>query len=155
MFNLWGKDSLEVFQAALANVNKQKIEKVTKTFKVDGADIELTLLGNEDYAGSYALDLMNNSPELVGEWGCAVAIPNKGLVDLCRISRDKPVDFVKFIQLTMPFIEKSYSEHPQPISNQYFWYYKGKFTRINVTTGPDGNINVLSPYGLTELITAK
>jgi hypothetical protein len=98
---------------------------------------------------------MNNSPELVGEWGCAIAIPNKGLVDLCRISRDKPVDFVKFIQLTKAFIEKSYTGHPQPISNQYFWYYKGKFTRINVSTAPDGHINVLSPNGLTELMTAK
>jgi hypothetical protein len=96
---------------------------------------------------------MNNSPELVGEWGSVVAIPNKGLVNICKVSKDKPVDFVKFIQQTKPIVEKSYNEHPQPISNQYFWYYKGLFTKIKTMTDKNGAINVFSPVGLTELMT--
>ena len=155
IFAIWKKDTLEVFKIAQQNINKQQIEKVTQKFDIDGASIEISFLGNEDYAASYALDLINNSPELVGEWGSVVALPNKGLVDLCKISKDKPLDFVKFIERTKPLVEKSYQEHEQPISDQYFWYYEGKFTRINVLTGAGGNINVISPFGLTELMTKK
>jgi hypothetical protein len=155
MFVLWKKDTLEVFKIAQANVNTQQIEKVTQKFDIDKTSIEISFLGNEDYAASYALDLWNNSPDLVGEWGSAIAIPNKGLVDICKINKDKPLDFVKFIQRTKPLVENSYQQHPQPISDQYFWYYKGKFTRINILTGADGNISVISPFGLTELMTEK
>ena len=155
VFDLWKKDTSEVFKIAADNINKQIIEKVTKNMEFDKTNIEISFLGNEDYAASYALDLQNNSPELVGEWGSVIAIPNKGLVDLCKISKDKPVDFVKFIQMTKPSIEKSYQEHPQPISDQYFWYYKGRFIRINVLTDSKGNINVISPFGLTALMTEK
>ena len=154
-FQRWNKDTAEVFAAALANVDSQKIEKSTQTIDFRGNKLEMTVLGNDDYAASYALDLQNNSPELVGEWGCAIAIPNKGLVNLCKISHDKPVDFVNFIQLTRAFIEKSYQEHPQPISDQFFWYYKGKFTLIHVLVDAKGAVNVISPFGLTELMTQK
>jgi hypothetical protein len=152
---LWKKDSSEVFKLAQQNINKQEMEKVTKTFDIDGANVEISFIGNEDYAASYALDLVTNSPDLVGDWGSVVAIPNKGIVDICKISKDKPVDFVKFIQRLKPRVEKSYREHEQPISDQFFWYYKGKFTRIMVVTQPNGNINVISPAGLTELMTVK
>jgi len=153
IFQLWEKDTSEVFKIAQQNINKQQVEKVTQKFEIDGANIEMTFLGNEDYAASYALDLINNSPDLVGEWGSVVVLPNKGLVDICKISKDKPLDFVKFIQRTKPLIEKSYNEHPQQISDQYFWYYKEKFTRINVLTDAKGSIDVISPFGLTALLT--
>lgn len=82
-------------------------------------------------------------------------MPNKGLVDICKISRDKPVDFVKFIQMTKPLIEKSYQDHEQPIADQFFWYYKGKFTKINVLTDANGSVNVTSPPGMAELMTER
>ena len=155
IFDGWKKDKAEVFRVAQDNVDSQKVEKVTKTTDVQGLPIEVSILGNEDYAASYALDLGRNSPELVGDWGCAIALPNKGLVTLCKISRDKPVDFVKYIQLTRNYMEKAFQEHPQHISDQFFWYYKGIFTPIRVLTDADGNVNVISPYGLTQLMTKK
>lgn len=155
MFALWNTSTEEVFRIAQDNINKQKVEKVTQSFDVQGGKIEISFLGNEDYAASYALDLINNSPELVGEWGSVVAMPNKGLVDICKVSRDKPVDFVNFIQRVKPLIEKSYKEHEQPISDQFYWYYKGKFTRINVGVQSNGSINVIAPFGLAELMAEK
>ncbi|HEV8512475.1 MAG TPA: hypothetical protein VGQ59_04335, partial [Cyclobacteriaceae bacterium] len=155
IFELWKLETAAVFKVAQANINKQQVEKVTQSFDVDGVKIEMSFLGSEDYAASYALDLIENSPELVGEWGSVVAMPNKGLVNICKISKDKPVDFVKFIQKTKLLIEKSYHEHEQPISDQFFWYYKGSFTKINVSTNANGSINVISPFGLTELMTKK
>lgn len=50
----------------MGNINNQEIEKVVDSFDIDGSEIEMIFLGNEDYAASYALDLMNNSPELEG-----------------------------------------------------------------------------------------
>lgn len=155
MFELWRKDIHEVFRIAQENVNKQEIEKQTRNFDFDGTNVEVIFLGNENYAASYALDLINNSPELVGDWGSVVAIPNKGLVNICKISKSKPLDFVKFIQRTSLLVDKYYQQHEQPVSNQYFWYYRGIFTKINVLTSADGNINVISPSGLTELMTEK
>ena len=122
MFDLWKKDSIEVFKIAQANINSQSVEKVTQKFNLEGNEIEISFIGEENYAASYALDLASNSPEFIGEWGSVIAIPNKGLVNICKISHDKPLDFVTFIQRTKPMIEKSYLEHPQPISDHYFWY---------------------------------
>jgi len=155
MFDGWKKEKAGIFRVALDNVDSQQVEKVTRTSEFQGVEVEVSILANEDYAASYALDLEKNSPELIGDWGCAIAIPNKGLVTLCKISHDKPVDFVKYIQLTKDYMEKSYQEHPQRISDQYFWYYHGAFTRIPIATDADGNINVIAPYGLTQLMTKK
>ncbi len=155
VFDGWQKAQSEVFGIAQRNVNGQQVEKITKTFEVDQAAIEVTFLGNEDYAASYALDLANNSPELVGEWGAVVAMPNKGLVNVCKVSPAHPVAFVKFIQYTKSAVERFHGQHPQPISDQYFWYYGGRFTRINVLSDADGNINVIAPMGLAELMSEK
>ncbi len=155
VFDGWQKTQSEVFAMAQSNVNGQKVEKITKTFEVNPGEIEVAFLGNEDYAASYALDLANNAPELVGEWGVVVAMPNKGLVNLCKISPRQPLDFVKFIQFTKAAVERFYAQHAQPISDQYFWYYGGKFTRINVVTDANGNINVIAPVALGMLMSEK
>jgi hypothetical protein len=155
MFDEWKKDTAEVFKIAQDNVNKQQIEKVTQTFDIDGTNVEISFLGNEDYAASFALALIHNSPELVGEWGSVVAIPNKGLVNVCKITKDKPLDFVKFIQRTKPLVEKAFMQHEQPISPDYFWYYQGRFAKIMILTNANGGIQVISPFGLTALMTPK
>lgn len=154
-FNLWKKSEIEVFALAQKNINQQKIEKVTRKFNVDGTEIEMSFLGNEDYAASYILDLENNSPEFVGEWGTVIAVPNKGLANLCKITKDKPLDFVKFIQKIKPAVSQFYKQHQNPVSEDFYWYYKGKFTKMNVLSDTNGNINVISPIGLTELMTQK
>lgn len=153
MAELWKKDSSELFKFAQANINQQIVQKVTQNFDIDGTLVEISFIGEENYAASYALDLATNSPELVGQWGSVVAMPNKGIVNVCKISKDKPLDFVKFIQRTKPLVEKYYNDHPQPISDQYFWYYKGKFTRIPVSMDANGQLNIISPLGLSELMT--
>jgi hypothetical protein len=155
MYERWHKDQAAVFRIAQDNVDSQKVEKVIKTIDFRGSQVEVIMLGEENYAASYALDLINNSPELLGEWGCAIIMPNKGLVNLCKISREKPLDFVNFIQLTLPFNEKAYREHAQPISDRYFWYYKGVFTPIAVTTDAQGAVQVVAPVELGELMSKK
>lgn len=152
----WHQEAATLFAQAQANVNKQAVQKVTKDF--DGPNkqkLTFHFLGNEDYAASYALGLAANSPELVGEWGSAVAVPNKGLVSICPISRAQPLDFVQYIQLSQAAIAKAYQEHQQPVSPDFYWYYQGKFTRIAVMTDKSGRVNVVAPLGLAALMTAK
>jgi len=154
-FDLWHKSADDVFKAAILNVSKQKMEMLTKSFDISGTQVEFNFLENEDYGASYILDLSGNAPALVGEWGSVVAVPNKGLVAICKISHNKPVEFVKFIQRIKPLIEQSYNQGQGPVSKEFFWYYKGKFTHIVVNTDTAGNINVVAPLGLSVLMTEK
>ncbi len=148
----WGKTKDELFRMAQDNVNKQALEKMSKTFKNDSVEVEIHFLSNDDYAASCALDLEKNAPEMLGEWGAVLAIPNKGIVNLCTVSPEKPLDFVLFIQLTHNVVKDFYMKHPQPVSTDFFWYYKGEFTKILVVEEA-GNISVINPMGLTELMT--
>jgi hypothetical protein len=152
-FETWHKTADETFKAASENVAKQIITKASKTFSIDNADVEFNFIENEDYAASYALNLQTNMPDMVGEWGSVVAIPNKGLVTICKISKAHPVEFVKFIQRIKPLIEQSYSQHPNPVSTTFFWYYQDRFTPIPIQTDNKGNINVTAPVQLSALMT--
>ena len=153
--DLWQKNDAELFKIATANINKQPVNKQTKVFPFEGNKIEVRFIENDNYAASYVLDLSNNSPEFVGEWGTVVSIPNKGIANFCKISKDKPLDFVKFIQMIKPVTERFYAQHQQPVSDQFFWYYKGTFTKITVMEDGKGNINVVTPLGLSELLASK
>jgi peroxiredoxin len=151
MFREWHKNVAEVFQAAQANVDSANVARVSKSFALQDSAVEVNMLVEKDYAASYALDLGHNAPDLVGEWGCVVAMPFKGLVAVYKIDKGDRLSWTRFIRLTQPFIEKSYQEEPQPISDQYFWYYRGKFTRIG-TYVENGVYHVAPPQGLAELL---
>ncbi|WP_460219339.1 DUF1444 family protein [Psychroserpens sp. MEBiC05023] len=154
MFDLWDKTIDEVFEIAQQNVNKQEFTKMTESIDVDGKSIDVNFIENEDYGASIALDLKNNAPEFIGEWGSVIAIPNKGIVNICKVSKDKPLDFILYIQKLKPVVEQFYNQHSQPISTDFYWYYKGKFVKIYITE-ENGEFNVISPIGLTELMTEK
>src|SRR6218665_346217 len=61
--DLWGKDEKELFRMALANINKQPMNKQTRAIPFEGNKIEVSFIENENYAASYVLDLWNNTPE--------------------------------------------------------------------------------------------
>ena len=154
MFERWGKTYDELFEIAQQNVNKQLFSAVTEKIPLSESNIEVHFIENEDYAASIALDLGNNSPDFVGEWGSVVTIPNKGIVAICKVSKNKPLDFMNFIYKLKPIVERLFNEHPQPISTDFYWYYKGSFTKINISEN-DGKINVIAPAGLAELMTVE
>ena len=152
MFELWNKTEDEVFEIAQKNVNKQEFVKVTEPIEFNDQTIEVSFIENEDYGASIALDLDTNAPEFVGEWGSVLAIPNKGIVDIIKVTKDKPLDYVLFIQALKPVVEQYYDQHPQRISTDFFWYYQGTFTKIQVSD-TNGHINIISPMGLSKLMT--
>ncbi|POS00610.1 hypothetical protein Q361_1451 [Flavobacterium croceum DSM 17960] len=154
MFNLWNKKSDEVFNIAQKNVNKQEFTKGTETIDADGQKIDISFIENENYGASIALDLKNNAPEFIGELGSVIAIPNKGIVNIFKISKNKPLDFMLFIQKCKPIVENFFNQHPQPISKDFYWYYSGKFTKINIAE-KNGEFIVIAPIGLTELMAVK
>jgi hypothetical protein len=151
MFEQWKKNIAEVFAAAQTNVDSLKVARVSKNFTLQDSSVVVNMLVEKDYAASYALDIEHNAPDLVGEWGAVIAIPFKGLVAVSKIDKGDHLDWTRFIRLTQPFIEKSYQEQPQPVSDQYFWYYRGKFTRIG-TYVENGTYHVVPPDGLAQLL---
>jgi hypothetical protein len=155
VFGSWNRNIDEVFKQAQANVNKKEMTKEVRELKAGKTKVEAIFIENEDYAASYALDLINNSPDYVGEWGAVVAMPNKGIVNICKITKDKPLDFVSYIQLFKKPVAEFYDNHLQPVSDQFYWYYKGSFTLIQVTEDTRGNVNVISPMGLTALMSSE
>jgi len=154
MFEHWGKTKEEVFEIAQSNVNNQEFTKATHTIEVNGKQIDIHFIENEDYGASIALDLENNAPEFIGEWGSVIAIPNKGIADICKISKSNPLDFVLFIEKMKPAVEQFYTQHPQPVSKHFYWYYNRTFTKINIVES-NGDFNVISPLGLSELMSEK
>lgn len=154
VFKLWDKSMEEVFDIAQRNVNKQESVKATESFKVKNSTIEVHFLESEDYGASLGLDLENNAPEFLGEWGAVVAIPNKGIINVCKVSKENPVEFVLFIQKFQVVVEQFYQQHSQPVSTDFFWYYKGEFSKITVLN-VNGDLQVISPQGLTQLMVEE
>ena len=147
----WGKTPEELFGIAQVNVNKHAFTKASHTIESENSPLEIHFIENEDYAASLALDLERNAPEFVGAWGSVVAIPNKGIVNICTISEENPLDFILFIQTINPLVEQFYREHPQPVSRSFYWYYQGHFTPIAVAESASG-LQVITPLGLSELM---
>lgn len=154
VFKLWDKSVDEVFEIAQRNINKQESVKATESFEVKNSTIDVHFLENEDYGASLGLDLENNAPEFLGEWGAVVAMPNKGIINVCKVSKENPVDFVLFIQKFQGAVEQFYQQHSQPVSTDFFWYYQGEFTKIMVKN-VKGDLQVISPQGLTELMVEE
>lgn len=154
LLTIWKKSKEEVFKIAQSNVNTQEFTKTTQEFDVNGNTIKLYFIENENYGASLALDLEKNVPEFIGDWGAAVAIPNKGIVNFCKISKDNPLDFVLFIQSLKPVVEQFYNEHPQKISKDFYWFYQGTYTKIEVID--DGtSVNVVAPLKLAKLMSKE
>jgi uncharacterized protein YtpQ (UPF0354 family) len=151
MFDLWNKSVNEVFEIAQKNVNKQQFVKQSEKIEVNGKEIIFNFLESEDYAASIALDLKTNVPEFIGELGTIVAIPNKGIINAFKISKESPLDFILFIQKARPIVQQFYSQHPQPISTEFYWLYDNKFTKITIVE-TDKELKVISPIALTELL---
>jgi hypothetical protein len=155
MFAHWKQDTALVFKIAQENTNRHPVEKLTQKFAAEGGDIEISFFADDNYATSYALDLPTNAPEFIGEWGSVVAMPNKALVNICKISKERPLDFVVFIQRTKALVEKFYKQHPHPVSVDFFWYYKGVFTKIVVQETTEGQVSVVAPAGLMKFMVEK
>ncbi len=150
-FDQWEISEDKAFQIAQQMVSQQEMYKESQVFEIDKAEFEVHFLENEDYAASYILDIANSEPDLVGEWGSVIAIPNKEIVSICKVSPEKPVDFVNYIKVFYPINLQFHEEHPQPISPHFFWFYDGKFTKI-IVRATKKTVEVVAPFGLTELM---
>ena len=149
----WKVTDDELFAAARENLSKQPVLKETKNIDIDGkGEVELNLMEEENYCASYALELERNAPEFVGKWGSAVAMPNKGFVTICKISKEKPLDFIRYIQKSKAMTANSYASMPGGISPDFYWYYKGKYTKIQVSEAANGDISVVAPLKLSEMM---
>lgn len=154
VFEIWNRSEKELFAIAQQNINQKQKFKHTENFDFRGHNITVNFIQNESLGASMVLDLENNAPEFIGELGTIVAIPNKGFVILSRIMRKNPLEFMLFIQAHIEFVEKAYQQHPQRISPDFFWYYQGKFTQVQINFNK-GEIEILAPMELSDLISKQ
>lgn len=144
----WGKSDEMLFQEAIRNLSVQSLEEYTRDL---GDSIMITALTNDDYAASCILDSVRMK-KYPGKYGATVSIPSKGAVLIHRM--DDPVSFVQFINITHEMVNKFNTTQQGPITTDYFWYYKGKWTKINVAYEKKA-VNVFAPLGLVEMLIEK
>lgn len=116
-----------------------------------GDSIMITALTNDDYAASCVLD-STRMKKYIGSYGATVSVPAKGAVLIHKM--DDPVSFVQFINITHEMVNSFNATQQGPITTDYFWYYKGEWTKIYVDYDKK-SVNVFAPQGLIEMITVK
>ncbi len=155
-FEKWNRPKEEVFHDARRNVEGQPMEIVTTMLGTPTGDsISVTFIENADYAASYVLGIGDTHPELIGKWGAAIAIPNKGLAMLCGIGPDLPLDFIHFIETVLGPMQELFAQHAYPVSDRFYWYYNGRFTPFTIEVSATGALNVIAPVELSSLLAGS
>ena len=151
-FNAWKKGPTEVFSMAQSNINGIGPEKTKQELNASGNKLSVTTITDDDNAASYALDLGTNSPELVGDLGAVLAVPGAGSVTVLKLTKEQPRDFQKFIEASKGANDKAFTSQAHPISRQFYWYYQGKFTVIDLQAAADNKLTIIAPSALSALL---
>lgn len=158
-FLRWNKSTEEVFETAQRNVNKMPVETLREEVDFNGEPLTIFFIGNEDYAASHILDLAGNQPLMIGELGAIVTVPHKGLATVFRM--EKPYDgdeiflnIARHIQSTIHFVQSEHAKPGQPVSDNFYWYFEGSFSKISVSFENEA-IMINPPKKLSDIILER
>lgn len=152
-FDAWGIALDSVFSDAQRNVDRQPVEVVTENTEVQPGDsMEVTFVMNDDYGASYLLGLWKSHPEVFGEQGVVLAVPHKGVAILCKADKREPLAHVQFIQTFHGAVQAEFQEHPQPVSDLFYWWYEGTYHPFNVRLDTDGALHIVPPMRMNEVM---
>lgn len=141
----WEKTEEELFEIAFENVAAEKIEINQFHWK---EQFEAYAFFSGDFSASYIVDLEKNAPFAIGKYGSVVAIPTKGSAIVHPLNGATALDFiVSFYETLTSF----FTEDEVPISNRYYWYYKGRF-QLFEEREDKGKIVVSLPQKLEQLL---
>lgn len=150
-FDAWGIALDSVFSDAQRNVDRQPVEVVTENTEVQPGDsMEVTFVMNDDYGASYLLGLRKSHPEVFGAQGVVLAVPHKGVAILCKADKSEPLAHVQFIRAFHGAVQTEFKEHPQPVSDLFYWWYEGNFHPFSVRLDADGALHVVPPMRMNE-----
>jgi hypothetical protein len=117
----WETSIEGLFYVAQQNVNREQVE----VRQVQWGDMSFYALFSGNFAVSYLLDIEHNIPNAIGSLGTMIAIPTKGVAFAFPI--EDMALLIQFIQTITGLITQYYNEDESPITDNYYWYHKGKF----------------------------
>ena len=121
----WGIPDEELFRVALANLEQRfGLGDPVKTELKNGT---LHIFSAEHFfAASHAL-LMEQRPDLVGEYGAMVAIPTRHTFLVCPVNS---FHIVHDIAMLLNVARKAEADGPGSITDQLYFFRYGKFSRL-------------------------
>lgn len=121
----WSRSEDELFDLALANVRAMGQPR-PQTIEV-GAENAVTLLISDCfYLPVWAL-MLNELEGVVGPGGSLVGIASNDIVLSC------PIDGLNILGSVVPMVQlmiHAQQNRPKPISDNLYWYYEGRYTRL-------------------------
>lgn len=145
--NEWEQSIEELFLDALENIAKEKMEIAQLDLDENN---EVFAFFSGDYAASYMIDLQKNASFAVGNLGAVVVIPTKGAAFAYPINNGLVMEFISSFN---PLIEKIYNEDEYPITDDYYWYYEGKYEQFPTHTDKENRYIITIPDKLIMLLT--
>ena len=127
----WERSIDELFEVAFANI-AQEDYKIERGEMADGIPIFCVLSG--DFSASYVVELQQNMPFAVGQYGAIVSIPSKGTALVHALESNSAL---AYIDRAAALQQNFYTQDPVPISPYFYWYYAGNFQMFQVTKKED------------------
>lgn len=141
----WNISKTELFEIALANIGIEEID-IQENLWADKFDLFSFFSG--DFSASFMLELAKNAPFAIGTFGAVVAIPTKGSAFTHPLNENTAIAFIGSFDDTFTTFHK---EDEIPVSNQYYWFYKGAF-EIFPTVKKEKKTYIEIPRNLVKLL---
>lgn len=130
----WETDIDELFAIGLKNLAKEDISIETCRWDEEDENKCGYVVLHNDYAASFALEIERNAYLAVGEYGTLLSIPTKSAALLHPLNSNTVLEFIHaFWDLQQMF----YHENETPVSEYFYWYYRGHFFEFAQTITND------------------
>jgi hypothetical protein len=148
----WDKTTDELFYAAQQNINGEQVN--VHQIEFEGSEIEVFAFFSGDFSAPFVIDLEQNSPFAIGEFGAMVAIPTKGTAFAAPLG-DKEI--IKRVELLTDTVQKFFNEDPGHITQSFYWLYEGNFEIFPETPSEEkaGYITISLPFKLSQLLNEE
>jgi len=141
----WEVPQRELFDIALENIALEKIDIKEVLWQ---EKFELYTFFSGDFSASFMVELAKNAPFAIGQFGAIVAIPTKGSAFVHPLNENTVLTFIDAFGETL---YSFYHEDEVPISNNYYWFYEGKF-EVFQEINKKGKIYIQIPKNLRKLL---
>jgi spermidine synthase len=138
----WGAEGGDAYGVALANV-WQKFRCEPREYSMPGGGRVILLAGEHRYVSAHAL-MLDRYPDLIGERGALVAVPNRDALIVSPVGSGDVLPTARRIATTAA---RMAAAGEMPVSESMYWYEGGRF--VLVPCERDGNdVRVELPAGL-------
>ena len=142
----WEIAETELFEIALANIAKEKIEigegNIAEQYNL------FTFFSN-DFSAAFLINFQQNASFADGELGAMIAIPAKGSAFVHPVNGN---GLMFVLETLAPLVLKFCEEEPGGINANFYWYYNGQFELFPKNQRKKGYISIGLPKKLEQLL---